>query len=132
VDVTRLLIDTNVYTAFKNNHASVVSIMQRADRILMNATVLGELLSGFKLGAREDRNQAELERFLDAPRVRFVPVDEASAGFYAEVYKGLRQKGRPIPTNDIWIAASAFQHGASVCTLDAHFRTIDGLLVVVP
>ena len=43
-----------------------------------------------------------------APRVRFVPMDEISAAFSAEVYKGLRQKGRPLPTNDLWNAASAF------------------------
>jgi tRNA(fMet)-specific endonuclease VapC len=132
VEVNQLLLDTNVYTAFKNGDAGVVSLLQRAERILLSTTVLGELLSGFKLGAKEQRNLDELNRFLDAPRVEFVPTDQATAAFYAEVYSRLRRKGRPIPTNDIWIAASALQHGVAVCTRDPHFQAIDGLLVVTP
>ena len=130
--MNELLIDTNIYTAFKSGDGRVVSLIQRAERILLNTTVLGELLAGFRLGVKEQRNLEELNSFLDGPHVEFVSADETTALFYAEVYRGLRRKGRPIPTNDIWIAASGFQHGVAVCTQDAHFRDIDGLLVVTP
>ena len=127
-----LLIDTNVYTAFKCNDASVVEQLRRADDILVCAAVLGELLGGFKCGSREKQNREELELFLDTPRVSFVSADETTAEFYSEIYRALRGSGRPIPANDMWIAASAMQHSAAVCSLDSHFGHIDGLLFVRP
>ena len=51
----------------------------------------------------------------------------ATADLYALVYTALRRKGKPIPTNDLWIAASSLEHGAALLTLDAHFQSIDGL-----
>jgi tRNA(fMet)-specific endonuclease VapC len=51
----------------------------------------------------------------------------ATADLYALVYAALRRKGQPIPTNDLWIAASSLEHGAALLTLDAHFQSIDGL-----
>ncbi|MBU0480231.1 MAG: PIN domain-containing protein [Proteobacteria bacterium] len=56
------------------------------------------------------------------------PVDEGTAEFYCSVLNQLKNAGTPIPTNDIWIAATAFQHGLKLYTLDAHFARIDGLL----
>jgi predicted nucleic acid-binding protein len=58
-----------------------------------------------------------------------VPVTLATADLYALVYAALRRKGRPIPTNDLWIAASSLEHGAALLSLDAHFQAIDGLRV---
>ena len=128
----RLLIDTNIYTAFKCNDVNVVETLRRADAILVCTTVLGELLCGFKCGRREQQNRDELDLFLDTPRVNVVYCDHVTAEFYAEIYSKLRSAGQPIPTNDMWIAASAMQHGAAVCTLDAHFQDVEGLVTVVP
>ena len=61
------------------------------------------------------------------PRVQIVPITAATADLYALVYVALRRKGQPIPTNDLWIAASCLEHGAALLTLDAHFKSIDGL-----
>jgi len=61
--------------------------------------------------------------------VTLLPVDELTAERYAAVFIGLRKAGTPIPTNDMWVAASAIQHGLSLFTHDGHFRTIDGLRV---
>ena len=128
----RLLIDTNVYTAFKNSGSAVTAVLRHADAILMSATVIGELLCGFKCGSKETQNLTELELFLDSPRVSVVHTDETTAEFYAGIFRNLRRAGHPIPTNDMWIAAAAMQHGAAVCTLDHHFEDIDGLLMVFP
>jgi tRNA(fMet)-specific endonuclease VapC len=89
--------------------------------------VLGELLGGFAAGMREPKNRAELARFLESPRVEVLPITAETADSYALVYTGLRRKGQPIPTNDLWIAASALEHGAALLTRDAHFTKIDGL-----
>jgi predicted nucleic acid-binding protein len=64
---------------------------------------------------------------MQSPRVRVVACAATTADNYALVYAALRRKGRPVPTNDLWIAASALEHGAALLTLDAHFSEIDGL-----
>ena len=122
-----ILLDTNVYTAFMLGDAAVVEVMAHAERVCLNSVVLGELLGGFAAGTREAKNRAELARFLDSPRVEVLPVTTQTADSYALVYSGLRRKGKPIPTNDLWIAASALEHGAGLLTSDAHFAHIDGL-----
>ena len=122
-----ILVDTNAYTAFMRGDATVADVLAHAERIFISSVVLGELLGGFAAGSREARNRAELARFLDSPRVDFLPVTAQTADSYALVYAGLRRKGQPIPTNDLWIAASAMEHGAALLTSDAHFAQVDGL-----
>lgn len=122
-----LAIDTNAYVAFKRGDTAIVEVLRHAPDILLPVTVLAELLAGFAVGTREARNRAELAQFIDSPRVRVVPSTDATADGYALVYSVLRRKGRPVPTNDLWIAASALEHGASLLTLDAHFAAIEGL-----
>jgi tRNA(fMet)-specific endonuclease VapC len=122
-----ILVDTNAYTAFMLGNAAVVEVLAHAERICVNSIVLGELLGGFAAGVRESKNRAELARFLASPRVEVLPVTAQTADSYALVYAGLRRKDQPIPTNDLWIAASALEHGAALLTRDAHFSQIDGL-----
>ena len=100
-----------------------------AEEIIVSPTVAGELLAGFKACSREKENRAIWEAFLDNPAVKQVAISTDTAEFYAEIFRNLRAKGTPIPTNDMWIAACAFQQGAPVYTLDAHFRQIEGLLL---
>jgi predicted nucleic acid-binding protein len=125
--VRPLLIDTNAYTAFKRGDADIVEAMAWADSLLVNSVVLGELLAGFAAGSREARNREELASFLDSPRVQVLTITSRTADAYALVYANLRRKGTPIPSNDLWIAASAMESGAAVLTLDAHFSQVDGI-----
>ena len=122
-----IAIDTNAYSAFKRGQADLVLVLKHAPQILVCSTVLGELLAGFPAGPREGTNRAELNLFLRSPRVHTVPCGEATADFYALVYAALRRQGKPIPTNDLWIAASCLEHGAALLTLDAHFAQVGGL-----
>ena len=124
----RILVDTNAYAAFKRGEPGARDIVQMADFLGVSTVVLGELLGGFLVGARAERNRAELAAFLESPRVVVLPVSEATAGFYASVFAALRRKGQPIPTNDLWIAATALEHGFALFTYDGHFRAVDGLL----
>lgn len=123
----KLLIDTNIYVAFKRNDPLTVSLLRESDSIAMNVTVLGELLAGFKGGTKEAENRRELDLFLDTPRVELLTLDETTADFFALIFNNLKLLGKPIPVNDIWIAASAMQHGRTLATLDAHFSHIAGL-----
>ncbi len=122
-----ILLDTNAYTAFMLGEAEVIEVVAYAERLYLNSVVLGELLGGFAAGTREPKNRAELARFLDSPRVEVLPITAQTADSYALVYASLRRRGQPIPTNDLWIAASALEHGAGLLTRDAHFAQIDSL-----
>ena len=127
--VTDILLDTNAYVAFKQGQPDAVEIVQRATHLALSSTVLGELLAGFAVGSREAKNRAELQQFLASDRVHILLVDDSTAAYYATIYRLLRNKGRPIPTNDMWIAASALQHGYALFSYDSHFEHVDGLLV---
>lgn len=125
----KLLIDTNVYVAFKRNDPNVTDLLRQADSIALNTVVMGELLAGFKGGIREIVNRKELDQFLDSPRVEMLSLDESSADFFSLVFNNLKKIGKPIPTNDIWIAASALQYGRTLATLDSHFLYVSGLFL---
>ena len=122
-----ILIDTNAYAAFMRGDREVVEVVAHAERLFLNSIVMGELLGGFAAGNREARNRSELARFLESPRVSVLPITADTADSYALVYISLRRKGQPIPANDLWIAASALEHGAGLLSLDAHFGCVDGL-----
>lgn len=124
-----ILLDTNAYAGFMRGDKEIVEVVAHAERLHLNGIVLGELLGGFAAGGREAKNRAELARFLDSPRVSVLPITANTADSYALVYLGLRRKGQPIPTNDLWIAASALEHGLALLTLDAHFGHVEGLRV---
>ena len=125
----RILVDTNAYAAFKRGDMRTRDIFRHAPEIALNATVMGELLAGFSSGSHAARNRRELAEFLASPRVRQLAVDSETAEYYAEMFSALRKKGRPVPTTDLWIAASAMQHGYAVFSFDKHFTEMDNLIV---
>ena len=125
-----IALDTNTYTVFKRGLLPCVELVQCAERLLISSTVIGELLAGFACGTREARNREELSQFLASPLIDHCPCSLATADTYALIYRDLRRKGRPIPTNDIWIAASAVEMGSVLFSFDAHFQQIDGLRVI--
>jgi tRNA(fMet)-specific endonuclease VapC len=129
--MSRLTLDTSAYSAFKRGHEAVVAHIRVADEILLPSIVVGELLGGFEVGSRTRRNRDELALFLESSRVRVVSVSQETAERYAVIYASLRSKGQPIPTNDLWIAASAMEHGTELVTLDRDFAHIDQILVAL-
>ena len=103
----------------------VVELIDRAEWIGMPSIALGELHSGFLAGRHAERNEEALERFLRHPVVEELAVDHDVARIYADIVLFLRRKGRPLPTNDIWIAACAARAGATLLAHDAHFAAIE-------
>ena len=128
--MNNILIDTNIYSHALMGTPEVISVLQKAHKIGICSISIGELLSGFKGGTREQENREELHEFLDAPRVNIYSIDENTAEFYADILNRLRKGGQPIPTNDIWIAAVAFQHGLKLLSKDQHFKYVQGLLTI--
>ena len=123
--MTRVCLDTSAYSNYRRGQPTVVDEMDHADWIGVPCVVLGELRAGFMAGKQAQRNVAELEQFLAEPVVEVLAIDEDVARIYGEIVVDLRHKGRPLPTNDIWIAATAARAGASVLTFDEHFLEID-------
>ena len=126
----RYLIDTNIYSYALKGDKEVIKILREIDEIGFSVISIGELLAGFKGGGKERKNREELEIFLDSPRVVIYPVNDETAEFYSDIFIRLKNDGTPIPTNDIWIAAIAFQNGLKLFTKDAHFKLIAGLSLI--
>lgn len=127
--MSRLLLDTSAYSAFVKGEAEAVAAVQGADAIFLNPIIVAELLAGFGGGRRRAENESGLERFLESPRSVLVDVDRETAVRYAFILNSLRAAGTPIPTNDIWIAASAMQHGLDLLTADEHFAKVAQVVV---
>lgn len=105
-----------------------VAQLRSADQILLPTIVLGELHYGFLLGSRPAQNRETLHLFCRSPRVQIAPIVAETAERYALIFAYLRQQGRPIPTNDIWIAATAMETGGTLLSADAHFQHIPHIL----
>jgi tRNA(fMet)-specific endonuclease VapC len=124
----RVMMDTSAYAAFLGGNPGVKEAVQLADGIVLSPVVLGEFLAGFLMGRNEKKNRAILRDFLSSPRVVMVEMDEETSERYAVILQSLRVKGTPIPTNDVWIAASAMQHGLKVLITDKHYLEIAQIL----
>lgn len=125
----RAMLDTSAYSAFMRGHPELTRALQQADEVYLNAVIVGELLAGFMRGKYRKKNQLELRQFLASPRVSIVDINEETAERYAVILNALWKAGTPIPTNDIWIAASAMQHGSRLLSADAHYQKVDQIIV---
>ena len=126
----RILLDSNAYSEFMRGNYRVREIVQGSEEILMSAVVVGEQLFGFRQGRRYEQNFALLSSFLERPYVTFLPVGSVTADRYSRIMAALRAKGRPIPTNDVWIAAHAMETGADLVSADRHFEHVDQIVWV--
>ncbi len=122
-----LLFDTSVVIAAFGDEGAVTARLRRfpADRIFVPVIVVGELAFGALTSSRVSENLGRIAEFADVANI--VPCDADTARLYGEVKAQLKRIGRPIPENDVWIAAIARQHRLTLVTRDAHFAHVDGL-----
>ena len=123
----RYLLDTNVAIRILNNELDLEARPGDESEAFLCVTVVGELFFGAERSGRPEANKARVDRLIEL--CPLVPHDLATARHYGAVKKRLLQQGRPIPENDIWIAAAALQHGLTVATGDPHFGHVEGLPV---
>ena len=123
----RILLDSNAYSNLKRGHSPVAELVRRSEEVLLPLVVIGELLYGFRNGTRLERNMNELQAFMDNPLVTVAPMTLTTADRYSRIAAALRAKGRPLPSNDIWIAAHTQETGADLISYDEHFSQVDGL-----
>ena len=126
----KLVLDTNVLIAFLQNPENFAERFSGYDVILLPPVVLGEVRAGLfdtKVG-RENRKA--IDAFLQNPAVKACPMTDNTSLCYAKVFQALRKAGKPIPTNDIWIAAATQENGAALATDDGHFGAVPLLQIV--
>ncbi len=121
----RFLLDTNIVIALMEGDQSVLSSLDRAPEVFIPAIVLGELFFGAAKSVRAIENTAKVERFAAGRSILACDLDVARE--YGGLRQRLRQKGRPLPENDVWIAATARRHELTLVTRDRHFREIEDL-----
>ena len=121
--------DTSAYAAFFRDQPGVKAAVQEASEVFLSPIVLGELRSGFLKGGRPAESERQLRDFLASPRCSVPVIDDETAHRYAAIHDFLRRQGTPVSPNDLWIAASAAEHGLTVITLDGDFDRIPHVLV---
>ena len=127
----RLAIDTNALIDLLEKGNRPPEAFLEYGELIVPATVLGEYRAGLSNTKRGQSMLWKMQCFLAKSSVKTVPIGEQTAELYAKVFQSLREMGRPIPQNDIWIAASALEHGADLATTDGHFRLVPLLTVIV-
>jgi tRNA(fMet)-specific endonuclease VapC len=120
-----VILDTNGLSAMADGDAGLEPLLREAAEIALPAIVLGE----YRFGIRQSRSRARYERWLEGviASCRVLAVDKDTAEQYAEVRDELKRKGRPIPGNDVWIAALARQHALPLLSRDRHFDFVPRL-----
>jgi tRNA(fMet)-specific endonuclease VapC len=123
----KLLIDTNRLSDALAEVDEVLDQLENAESLHVPVIALGEIRSGFRKGRRPAENEKRLSWFLSQNGVFTMAVDGPVSHRFASLHHALRTKGRAIPTNDLWIAAIAVEHGLVLYTRDAHFESVPGL-----
>lgn len=121
----RYLFDTNVAIRLLNNELDLEARRGSGAEAFLCLTVAGELYFGAEKSGRPEANRSRVDRLIELCAV--VPQNLDTARHYGTIKEGLQEKGRPIPENDIWIAAAALQHALTVATGDPHFDHVEGL-----
>ena len=114
-----MILDTNALSAFIDGDIAIGNALSGLPRAAIPVIVLGE----FRYGIAGSRHRKTYEAWLLSHLRKFdiLSITDATTLHYATLRAALKQRGRPIPANDVWIAALALQHQLPVLTRDAHF-----------
>jgi len=120
-----LILDTNALSAVADGEPQAMDVVAGADRIAVPAVVLGE----YRLGIAQSRHRASYESWLREwiAAVMVLDIDDRTTHSYSAIGLELKRKGKPIPTNDLWIAALCRQHSLPLLSRDRHFDLVAGL-----
>ncbi len=120
-----MILDTNALSAAADREPAALKIVAAAGSLAVPVIVLGE----YRLGIAQSRYRKEYEGWLQKwiGVVNILEVDERTSGYYAAIGLELKTMGKPIPTNDLWIAALCRQHSLPLLSKDRHFDVVAGL-----
>ncbi|BAY49765.1 virulence associated protein C [Scytonema sp. HK-05] len=123
----KVALDTSVAVRFLNGDEAVVAQVLALTTVILPTVVVGELLFGAENSSRSLQNLPRYLEFIETCEV--VKLGRETAVVYARTRLALKQKGRPIPMNDVWIAAQCLEHGCRLVTDDSDFGYVDGLML---
>ncbi|WP_448382918.1 PIN domain-containing protein [Desulfosoma sp.] len=123
----RYLLDTSVLIALFADDIAVKEKLAEASEVFIPSMAVGELYYGACKSRRRRENVAQVDEPVAGSVV--LGCNAGTARWYGEIKSALRLKGRPIPENDVWIAAIALEHDLVVATWDVHFTEVDNLKV---
>lgn len=120
-----MILDTNAVSALFAGEPEIAAVLEVSERHELPVIVLGE----YRYGLLRSRYRETLETLLDrlVEESNVLGIDETTAAIYAEVREKLRERGTPIPENDVWISALAMQHGTEILSQDEHFDRVEGV-----
>jgi tRNA(fMet)-specific endonuclease VapC len=126
----KIALDTNRYVDLCKGLDETVTLLEKAEAVVLPFVVLGELRAGFAHGRRQAENERTLRRLLLKDGVQVLFADDQTTHHYAAVFRQLRKQGTPIPTNDMWLAALVLQHNLVLHARDRHFDHLAQLVRV--
>ncbi|WP_256010197.1 type II toxin-antitoxin system VapC family toxin [Desertivirga xinjiangensis] len=121
------LIDTSIIVDIFGGNTEFADKLSDVNSLYISSIVLGELYVGINRVSNKTKHLKKLQSFLDLCTV--LPVDDKTADYFGQIMASLFKKGKPIPTNDVWIAATAKQYALTLISKDAHFALVDDLLL---
>jgi tRNA(fMet)-specific endonuclease VapC len=124
----KIILDSNVIIDFLRGNNDYINNLIEKETVFISVIVLGELIFGAENSPNLKKHLAKVDAFLEKANV--VYIDETTARIYGKIRADLRKEGKPIPENDIWIAAIALQHNFILATNDNHFKKVNLLKII--
>jgi tRNA(fMet)-specific endonuclease VapC len=121
----KLLLDTNIVIELFRGNQLVIDFLDNQEKIYLPTATLGELYLGAYRSSNVSKKLQEIKSFLESCVVLY--TDATTSDKYAIIKTALLNKGKPIPENDIWIAATAMHYDISLYTFDEHFKEVEGI-----
>ena len=121
------LLDTNIVIEVFDGNKDIADKIYKLPAFYLTSIVLGELYVGVNRVANRAKHLKKVNDFLKLCTV--LEVDSTTAIYYGEIVAALYKKGKPLPINDVWIAATALQHDLTLITRDKHFNEISNLKI---
>ena len=121
------ILDTNIVIGFLNGETNIISRISTVAQIYISSITIGELLFGAACSKNAHKNIQKIQLFIS--QCRILVIDPQTAREYSEIKLKLKIKGKPIPENDIWLAAQSQQHRLPLFTQDNHFSEVSGIQI---
>jgi tRNA(fMet)-specific endonuclease VapC len=120
-----MILDTNALSAVADDDSDAIAVLARAELMAIPVIVLGE----YRHGIAQSRNRGSYEKWLTGllNDCMVLDINEPTTHHYAEITLELKRAGKPIPTNDVWIAALCRQHSLPLLSRDRHFDLVAGI-----
>jgi tRNA(fMet)-specific endonuclease VapC len=123
--IPRLILDTNALSAAAEEHPGIAEVLAGVEQLMLPVVVIGE----YRYGIARSRDSSKNRQWLDdlVMDSSLLDVTEQTTHHYAAVRLELKRIGKPIPVNDLWIAALCRQHGLPLLSRDRHFDVVAGI-----